>query len=201
MKKKFFCAVMLLVSAFLAYGQSDFGPGKGKMFVAGGLGISSVTESHDDYDEDVKTTAISVMPTLGYFVSDNLAIGGAILVEKRFQKNTKGGTGTGLSVFARMYKTSKIGELKVAAFLEGRAFYVTETPLYPEQLEKPENNSRVALNASPGVGIYPSKWGIEFHLSDLLSISRSSTANGNSTGIHVGVFSTIPSLSLIYFLK
>lgn len=199
--KKILLGLVMLLSVYCAYGQSDFGPGKGKVFVAGGLGISSTTESREDYEEDIRATAISVRPTVGYFVSDNFAVGGAVLLEKRIQKNTKGGTATGLSVFARMYKTSKIGELKVAAFLEGNVFYITETPLYPEVLEKPDNVNTIALGVSPGVGIYPSRWGVEFHLSHLLSVSSMSVGGQSSTNFHLGISTAIPSLSLVYFLK
>jgi hypothetical protein len=68
MKKVIFSFVMI-ATAFVSNAQDGFS--KGSKFLSGNFGISS----SDNKDEVTKTSSFSVNPSVGYFISDNLAVG------------------------------------------------------------------------------------------------------------------------------
>lgn len=68
MKKVIFSFVMI-AAAISSNAQDGFS--KGSKFLSGSFGISST----DNKEEVTKTSSFSVSPSVGYFVSDNLAVG------------------------------------------------------------------------------------------------------------------------------
>ena len=67
--KKILLGFALLTFAVATQAQDGFS--KGNIFVSGGIGISSTNEKNSD----TKTSDFAVTPSLGYMVSDNLAVG------------------------------------------------------------------------------------------------------------------------------
>lgn len=67
--KKILLGFALLTVTVASNAQDGFS--KGNIFMSGGIGISS----SNDKDADAKTSNFAVTPSLGYMVSDNLAVG------------------------------------------------------------------------------------------------------------------------------
>jgi len=106
MKKVLFSAVALLAFGFANAQEEEKGNGgfsKGSMFISGAFSIDS--ESTDD----VKSSGFEIAPKFGYFVTENIAIGGKLGYESMKAENGGGDTmdQTALTVgaFGRYYMT------------------------------------------------------------------------------------------------
>lgn len=112
-KKLEFMKKLMLCAALAAFGLSnvnaqemetpDYGFTQGNVFVEGNLGYNST----NDKNLEVKTKDFTVNPKVGYFLSDDLAVG----LEVNYLSSTKDVAGTdtvdysgfGAGVFARYY--------------------------------------------------------------------------------------------------
>lgn len=103
MKKVLFSAVALLAFGFVnAQEKSNSGFSKGDVFVSGAFTLSS------EKTGDFKTNSFEFAPKVGYFVTENIAIGGMLgystdKVSVPSQSATN--TGFGLGAFGRYYLT------------------------------------------------------------------------------------------------
>jgi outer membrane protein len=97
------CALMLLNAAFAQFNQ-------GRMLVGGSLGFSSTSNkanSGGTITSDNKETILSVSPNFGYFVVDNVAVGGSLTYISDTYKSTGGYSSTSsellIGPFVRYY--------------------------------------------------------------------------------------------------
>ena len=70
MKKLLLTLTAVTALAFASQAQTE----QGKVIVGGGIGFSS----NEVKDSGSKTTSFNIQPNVGYFVSDNIAIGAGI---------------------------------------------------------------------------------------------------------------------------
>lgn len=112
MKKVLLSAVALLAFGFANAQEEGNGFGKGSMFVSGTVGFNSAKQG------DAKSSEFTFSPALGYFVTENIALGARLnVVSGEDQFETKSSE-FGADVFGRYYftpasKFSVFGELAV----------------------------------------------------------------------------------------
>jgi outer membrane protein len=154
--------IILTFAAVFAFGfanaqeatTTDGGFAKGDLFLTGSFGISSEKTGDD------KSNSFTVAPSLGYFVSDKIAIGGRILYtsDKAESGNvdTQDLTTLGIAGFARYYWTPAN---KFSIFGEAEVAYVSA-----------ENNLTDVKGNGFGLGLAP---GVSYFLSSNFAIEAS----------------------------
>jgi len=213
MKNALFSLATLFAITFGANAQDEVsGPGKGKLFVAGTVGYSSST-SKPNGGTSTTTGNLAFSPAVGFFLSENLAIGGRLQYSQALAEKQKGGTTFGFGVFGRYYKTAEVGGMKAALFGEANLGFSSATDQYPDGGTAPKPVNSFGFGVAPGVGIYPAKWGLEFTLPSLLGFTTSSqeikitkgttTTNFQSTitNFQLGVQTLSPAITIVYYLK
>ncbi|WP_144282859.1 outer membrane beta-barrel protein [Chryseobacterium echinoideorum] len=75
---------LLLTAAVVAFGLSNAQIAKGTTYVSGVVGYSSTEDNNDD----TKVDNFAVVPTVGYFVAPNLAVGLGVGYASRIEKET-----------------------------------------------------------------------------------------------------------------
>ncbi|NHM04606.1 outer membrane beta-barrel protein [Flavobacterium celericrescens] len=108
MKKVLFSAVALLAFGFANAQEESKGNGgfsKGDVFVTGAFTFGST----NDKDSDVKTNGFEIAPKVGYFLTENIAIGGKIgyssMKEESSGVDTEDMAGLTVGAFGRYYFT------------------------------------------------------------------------------------------------
>jgi len=156
MKKIILSAAAIFAFGFASAQETEGTGGKGfangDVFISGSVGFSS--ESQGDF----KSNSFNIMPQVGFFVSDNIAIGGLIGYTSTTSDEFDGGdffevkTNTlAIGAFARYYATpasdfSFFGELGAAYLTASSEFDV------PGSTENKANGFAIAL--SPGVSYF-----------------------------------------------
>lgn len=107
---KFFLTIAALGCSILTFSQTE----KGKMLIGGTAGFDIQFEDPDD------VVSIDFSPGLGFFVIDNLAVGGALSVSYS-KAGDFSATGFGISPFGRYY----FGAGMTKIFLQAQGGYVT----------------------------------------------------------------------------
>lgn len=103
---------LLLVAAVAVFGLSNvnaqeetktFGFSEGDIFIEGGIGFNS----QNDKNIEEKTNSFFITPKVGYFINDDLAIGGSLsylsFKEEIAGTDTEDSSGFGVGAFARYY--------------------------------------------------------------------------------------------------
>ena len=102
MKKQVLTIAFAVLTAFTVSAQDGEGFAKGDVFVSGALSVSSQKTG------DFKTNTFEIAPKLGYFVTENVAIGGQIdYTSTKISENPDDATNNGLGagLFGRYYFT------------------------------------------------------------------------------------------------
>ncbi|TXE19591.1 porin family protein [Psychroserpens burtonensis] len=103
---------LLLMAAVAVFGLSNvnaqddqptYGFEKGNIFIEGGVGFNST----NDKNTEAETSGFVISPKVGYFINDDLAIGGRLsynsFKEELAGTDTQDQTGFGAGVFGRYY--------------------------------------------------------------------------------------------------
>ena len=194
MKIKLFITIAISAFALTSIAQTE----KGTFLLGGSLGYSASENKSSSQRINSKSTFITISPKIGYFVSNNFAIGTRVdytIAKNKVRKSqyenepevfgpSEKSNRFGISPFARYYisltETLKFyGELEML-FETGKSKKIDEKGNTLSTTYK-FNNYRPAL--SPGLALFPSKkWAIEFSF-PLMSFERrtySQVAEGNS---------------------
>jgi len=106
MKKLLFTAAIAVLGFTSVSAQEEtktYGFAEGDMFIEGSIGFAS--ENDKNFDE--KTNSFNVSPKFGYFLSEDLAIGGRLSFSSNKEEvggtDTVDGSGFGVGAFARYY--------------------------------------------------------------------------------------------------
>lgn len=201
--KKVLITLALGALALSSYAQ-DAKPGSGKMFIAGSLGYSSSKpEVNKNAPDPESSSTIVFSPSFGYFLSDNMAIGGRLAVSKDMMKDMEGGLTLGFGGFFRNYWS-----LSDNFFMFGEAAvgYASSTPQYAKGATEPDAATTFGLGVAPGFGYYPGKsWGVEFTLPSVLGLQTTKSSKDNNSGMNfqlgVSTLAQPVSFTLIYFLN
>jgi outer membrane protein len=150
----------LTVAAVFAFGfanaqeaTTDVGFAQGDLFVSGGIGFGSTKQG------DAKSSDFNFSPAVGYFISENIALGARLDINSGTEEN--GGpeiktSGFGVEAFGRYYfipasKFSVFGELAVGAGSSKREVGNNETKF-----------KTFGVNAGVGVSYFLSNhWAVE----------------------------------------
>ena len=214
MKKTFLVLALTMGVSLVSFAQV----GAGKMFAGGGLGIGSYGSKSiagGTTTEGPKTLNLSISPSVGYFVSDNIAVGLAITFNNSTTKVDLGaGVGEsktvnnsfGLRPMARYYKGFSE---TFFAYVEGSVGFEngkTKNTTSGTTTET-SNTSSFGINVAPGFAFFPTeKYAFELQF-NLLGFNRfidkdpTDTANRDiDSGFNLGFNSFAPvSLGFNYF--
>jgi len=159
-------SILILLTFFVikaSYSQTE----KGKMFIGGQINVSGNSQNRLDtlYKNNYKSKGITLSPTFGYFIKDNIAIGANITFRYLNSKQTNKYTnitptsrsdkstsiGYGIGGFVRYY--SNIND-KFKFFLQGDLSYLkTEQKVtqsnYP--IDQDYTNNSISCLISPGL--------------------------------------------------
>jgi outer membrane protein len=202
---------------------------KGSLMFGGSLGANMTMESTNKTtgSDDVKTpgyTEWNFSPTVGYFVSDGLAVGLSLNVGSNHvytQQSTDGSkyenvmsSSLGVALFARKYKsiTTNVYFHGQAAFGYSSGSYTAKNTDGPSSFKDGNKytNTNIGINLTPGLTYFVSpKWGIDFSLNNIVSynmftakteVAGSSNTTENTGGsFNIGAGLT-PTLGLFYYM-
>ena len=116
MKKVLLSAVALLAFGFANAQEEEKGNGgfaKGDVFVSGAVTLSSAKKG------DFKANAFEIAPKVGYFVTENIAVGASVgfQSDKVEEGDSATNTGLGLGAFGRYYFTPAADKFSLFAEL------------------------------------------------------------------------------------
>jgi len=104
--KKLFLAAVIAAFGFTANAQDEtpaFGFGEGDLFIEGNVGFSST----NDKNTDEKANGFNITPSVGYFITDDIAVGGTFSLNSYKQEvsgtDTEDQFGFGIGAFGRYY--------------------------------------------------------------------------------------------------
>lgn len=192
--------IILSILAVAAFGtanaqeatSSEGGFAQGDLFVSGGIGFSSTKQG------DAKGSGLNFSPAIGYFISENIALGARLDVNSGKQEN--GGpevktSGFGVEAFGRYYftpaaKFSVFGELAVGVGSDKTEVGNVE-----------DKSNTFGVNAGAGVSYFLSNnWAIEAGWAGLGYNSSKEDVDGaearNTFGLNVDLSSI--NFGLIY---
>lgn len=170
MKKFYLTLAAVAALTFASQAQTE----KGKFIVGGGLGFD--TESVKDADN--KSTSFNIMPSAGYFVADNIAVGLGLGYQWNKVEDTAEEATTGVfavAPFGRWYSAN--GPV--------RFFGQLSVPMgwgnMKENGDKVGNVSSYGVELAPGVAYFPtSKIGLEFKVRGLYYNSNNIEPTGEA---------------------
>ena len=181
MKKLLLTLTAVTALSFASQAQTE----QGKVIVGGGIGFSS----NEVKDSGSKTTSFNIQPNVGYFVSDNIAIGAGIGYNwsKNENENLTDATYNSFRVapFARLYTANSpvrfFGQLSVP--MAWGSNKVDD--------KKTASTANYGVNLSPGIAYFPTEnIGIE------LSVRGLYYSNNNSTSEATDIKTTSNSFGL-----
>ena len=205
----------------------------GSLMFGGGLGADIKSEGTTKVTgaPDLKTpgyTEWNFSPTVGYFLSDGLAVGLSLNLDSRF-RNTRSSadgsktenimsSGLGVALFARKYTeiTSGLYMHGQASLAYGSFSYTDRTFDGASALKDGAKGSgtNISIDITPGLTYFVSpKWGIDFSLNNILSYDMTttktespaaglfpaSTTETSGGGFSIGAGLT-PTLGLFYYM-
>lgn len=198
MKKIFLTAAAIFAFGFAnAQESTDGGFSKGSMFLSGSVGFDSSKQG------DVKENNFTFSPAFGYFVTENIAIGGRLNVQSGKKTMEVAGdelenktSGFGLDVFGRYYWTPAS---QFSLFGELAAGFGTEKNKPAGGVEAKTN--KFGVNAGVGVNYFlASNWALEAKWAALGYNSEKLDADGaeakNTFGLNADLSNI--TLGLIY---
>lgn len=166
--KKLFLAAFAVFAFASVDAQEDakiFGFSEGDIFVEGNIGFNS----SNDKNTDEKTNSFNISPKVGFFITDDLAIGGELSLNSFKEEvggtDTSDMTGFGVGAFARYYFLD-LGE----RFRTNAEFGVA----YSSSNDKIDDEKLNGFGAGLGLGInyfVTEKIALSFGLKNVLSFS------------------------------
>lgn len=151
MKKLLLTSCLFAAITTLSAQSNEGGFNKKDVFISGSFGYESNTVKVDDFS--ASTSSFTFAPTIGYFVSDNFAIGAGLTFSNQpidFDGETLDATSFGVRFMGRYYlnpgnKFSTFGQASLAF-----------GSINPE-LEGADNASTLDLGISPGINYFLSE--------------------------------------------
>jgi outer membrane protein with beta-barrel domain len=171
----------------------------GNMMLGGTLSFYSTSiQGASDY----KNTGTSFSPSFGYFIADNIAVGGNISIgsattDNGFSKTVQ--TSFGIGPFARYYKFTSSENF--AFFAQAQILYSSgKTKVTPAGTDS--KSSTISFSVAPGFAYFFTKhWAFDLSISGLVirSYDPNTDANGDKEStIQLNLSSLSPSIGLRY---
>jgi hypothetical protein len=171
--------------------SSSYGFKEGDFVVTGAFGVTSSSAG------GTSNTSFKILPSLGYFISDKIAIGGTLGYEKN-GGGLAGGVVTGgtnnfiVGAFGRYFITPKS---QFSLFGQGLLKFISSSPEGGSG-----SNTTFGLGFSPGLNYFvSSRFSLEATFGEVGFESQSASGGGGSnTGIKFGLDMTDINLGLTY---
>lgn len=147
MKKLFFIFILLISISVgnMLYGQLS----QGTLYLGGSAGFDATTvkSEFNGFSDESSFSAISLMPTVGAFVQDNLLIGGRL--NTTFFGGDAEGSSIGIGPFGRYY----FGDQENLAFFgQAGASFLSQDPG-----ENIDAVTGFGFNLGPGLALFPAE--------------------------------------------
>lgn len=220
----------MVVAGASAYAQI----GQGSLMLGGGLGFNmngeSTTKTTDPSAPDVTTPSYSnwnFTPRVGYFLTDNMALGLDLGLGQTYRGTTTSGSETenyssfdfSVGVFGRYYANLSdnfyfYGQANVGFF--SNSWTERDPGATAGSFQDGDKYSQTGLNigVSPGLTFFPSpKWGVDFALQGILgfnsytnkvetpAVGGVAVSDTETTGSNFNIgFGLNPSLGLHYYM-
>jgi hypothetical protein len=172
-----FATVCALSSAIVAGAQTQ----KGNLMVG-----SDISDFNLDFQKNNTTFGMTLTPKLGYFIQDNIALGGYLDINLQTNKgNTNFGYGIG--AFGRYYIRDKKAELikRSCFFVEANAGFAGQN-ISGTGIESTTTNG-LGIGFGPGWTYFITpNIGLEALLKYDLAVGFGSSATTNSLDLHIG---------------
>lgn len=187
MKNFTFLAIALLASVG-AYAQFN----QGRMLVGGSAEFSTSTDKDKSGSTTVTNgtfTSLSIAPSFGYFVIDNLAVGASLSLSLS-KWNSKRSNGTDYNATAIQFQPFARYYLPIGLFFQGKVGLGTTKTKYDDDNIDESKNNTTSLALSAGYPIF---------LSDNVALEpeigfragRSKDPDSGSKDLHSGIFMRI----------
>lgn len=193
MKKVLFSIAMLAMGTTVATAQEGYGFSKGDVIVEGMMSYNT----RDNKNTSVETSDFTFTPKVGYFVTNDIAVGLQIGygsdVENRYDANVKTTSSDfNVGVFGRYYFLDLGSKLKVYSEANvGFGNYETETETGLGSVTTAEGTT-FGINAGIGVNYFLTpKFAVNFALTDVIGYNTTKPEGGKSTnsfGLEVNQF-------------
>lgn len=226
--KKLFLSIAVLAAGTASYAQI----GQGSILLGGSLAFSSTGEQTNKtvaggVTTETKTPGFSnwnFSPRVGYFLSDNLAVGLDLGLGQSHVKTVTNGTAEekvssfnlDLGLFARYYMN-----ISDNFYFFGQARVGYRSSSYQDRMPDPANantlidgpevtSNTFGIGITPGLTYFPSpKWGVDFTLGGIIDFSSTTSksempnngGSAESSGSQFGLgFGLNPGLGLHYYM-
>ncbi|MDH5365528.1 MAG: outer membrane beta-barrel protein [Cyclobacteriaceae bacterium] len=213
MRKIFYVLTLIVFSITSgAYAQIE----AGSLFIGGNLGVSSGSSKSLNGSVTVdgpKTTSISVVPTVGYFLGSKLSVGAGVGLEYDKIKSTVAGVDSeataSLIIFRPNAKYFHSFTDNFYGFVEagiGLGSGSSKSSAGGVTADGPKI-SNISVYIAPGLTLFPTeKIGVDFRL-NLINYYRNKSTDPTdssikdiSSGVNFGLNTLSPSVGIYYFL-
>ena len=180
--------ILWVASALPAWAQVE----SGNKFINGTVNLSIISNDGD------AQTAFTINPTFGYFINDQLAVGGSLGLVSQFSDDSD--FTVFLSPFARWY--FPIVDDRFYFYANGEiAFSYGNSAANFEEFRSSDDAFSVGISASPGFVFFPSeRWGLEFTLTALGINIFNIGGEGDATTLFIlGATTFSPRFGLSYY--
>lgn len=201
--KKIFIGVALMLSAMTVNAQI----GQGKLFINGEFGISSKSFENDS---DHKYSTVSITPSVGYFITDQFALGLGVGISSTRDKNTNNTvtitdaySRINISPFARYYVPTA-GD-KFHFFVQSRLGFAFDSRNYKTEsgnnsVTRTTKENSINFRISPGFAYFPSDhWSVELLLKGFYIDQENPSGTSKETTVGLNINSLSPSIGVSYF--
>jgi hypothetical protein len=200
MKKLFILAFISLVALSVCRAQTT----QGSMMLGGGISYENVSYKNM-YDTDGTQTSLYFIPTFGYFVADNLAVGinlGIMSSDETEGEYDSKYTEFGVGPILRWYKPTSNEDFSF--FLQASVMYSMGNETYSNGFAETEiASSQLDIGVSPGFAYFFNEhWSAEiaFRGIGVSAIDPNKDAkNDNITSFVFGINSFAPSLGVRFY--
>ncbi|MEQ9438769.1 MAG: outer membrane beta-barrel protein [Cyclobacteriaceae bacterium] len=151
-------------------------------------------------NNDNTQTAFSFSPTLGYFINDQMAVGGSLGIVRQSAGEDNNNLTVYLAPFVRRY--FPIVDDTFYFFVNGSVGFSYGRSAYGfGEFTSTDDAFSISLTASPGFAYFPSeRWGLDFTLDGVgLSFYGLGSEGGTTTLFTLGATTFSPSLGFSYY--
>lgn len=186
---------MLIGASMAAKAQTS----AGTIMLGGGFNFSSSTE--ETASDDLKSSSFSLVPSVGYFVSDNFAIGIDLGFNSSKYTNDDKETSFQFSPYARFYKF--LAEEKFAIYGQGGVYF--ESGKYDPETGNETKTGAFGIYVAPGFAyFFNEKWALDLQLRGISFVSYDPDKDGDNDkekDFNFGANSFNPTLGFRYFIS
>lgn len=180
---------------------------KGSKVIGGGLSYIS-SESKDYLEQDIKSSSLAFVPSFGYFVADDLAVGinlgyRSSKVKNNFANDDDKYSEFSVGPFVRYYKQTS--NENFSFFVQGAVMFAFGTDNPAGDVAPDVKSTSIDIAVSPGFAyFFNAHWSAELSfrgIGVMLADPNKDVESDNETQITIGLNSLAPSLGIRYYFE